>query len=126
MKKILLLLIFISGFAKAQIVTIPDPVFKAKLLLASPSKSIASNVNPNSTASLNIYTSVDTNGDGEIQYSEASEIVFLNLSFSSITSLEGIEAFVNLKTLYAHDNNFATLNISGLSQLTNVTCGNIG
>lgn len=39
---------------------------------------------------------IDTNGDGEIQVSEAELATIINVSSTSISSIQGLEAFVNL------------------------------
>ncbi|MBN8567462.1 MAG: hypothetical protein J0M25_12110, partial [Flavobacteriales bacterium] len=91
------------------IVFIPDANFKAKLLSANTTNQIAMN-------SQFQYFKIDANNDGEIQFSEASEVFFLkiNNSFlpnpSTILSLIGIESFVNLKELNASLNNISTFN----------------
>ncbi len=104
------------------IVFIPDTNFKTKLLAADTTNNIASNVNPNNTATWNIYTKVDTNQDGEIQFSEAQAIVFMNLDGSQIVnggiqSLQGLEAFVNLRWLRSSYNQIATVDLSVCPQL---------
>ncbi|RDK88672.1 T9SS type A sorting domain-containing protein [Marinirhabdus gelatinilytica] len=76
MKKLLLLLLLVTGAASAQIVNIPDPAFKAEL----------------------IADGVDTNMDGEIQVTEAMATIAIDLETLEITDLTGIEAFVNLET----------------------------
>ncbi len=63
MKKYLLLLLLASFSVEAQIVNIPDANFKAKLLEASPSNTIAQNAS-------NQNIKIDVNDDGEIQESE--------------------------------------------------------
>ncbi|WP_442787040.1 DUF7619 domain-containing protein [Flavobacterium suncheonense] len=122
MKKIYLLFLLLTGMVQAQIVNIPDANFKARLLSASPTVHVGSTVNPNSSATYGIYTTIDTNGDGEIQVSEAEAIIFLNLNSSAtatnkIANLQGIEAFVNLQQLYCRYNNLTTVNLNGLSNL---------
>ena len=82
-------------FAQAQIVNIPDANFKAKL----------------------ISLGVDSNGDSNIQYSEALATTQLNLRDSSISSLDGIESFTNLVYLYCRNNLLTNLNITGLNNL---------
>ncbi|TBX66337.1 T9SS type A sorting domain-containing protein [Flavobacterium silvisoli] len=129
MKKLYFLLLLFSGTVSAQIVNIPDVNFKAKLLSASPTLHIASNVNPNSTASPNVYTAVDTNGNGEIEVSEAEAIVYLTVSGSpmssnTISSLEGIQYFTNLKWLYCSNNTLETLDISNNFALLSLSCTN--
>ena len=44
-----------------------------------------------------ISKGIDTSGDGIIQVSEAAVVTQLNVGNSHISSLEGIQAFVNLK-----------------------------
>ncbi len=100
MKKIFLLLLFIATITQAQIVNIPDANFKAKL----------------------INLGVDINSDGNIQFSEASLVTSLNLNYSNISNLIGIESFVSLKDLYCDYNQINTLNISGLVQLERLFC----
>ena len=74
------------------IVNIPDANFKAGL----------------------INLGVDTNSDGEIQYSEAESFTGqINLAGSGISNLTGIEAFTNLTDLRVHYNSLTSLNLSG-------------
>ncbi|WP_264548163.1 T9SS type A sorting domain-containing protein [Flavobacterium sp. N2820] len=131
MKKIVLFLFFITTIAHSQIVNIPDANFKAKLLQADVTNNIASNVNPNNTSTWNIYTKVDTNLDGEIQYSEAQAIVYLNIDGTSsvnggIQSLQGLEAFVNLKWLRSSYNQIITVDLSVCPQLEYFYASNSG
>ena len=131
MKKIVLFLFFITTIAHSQIVNIPDANFKAKLLQADVTNNIASNVNPNNTSTWNIYTKVDTNLDGEIQYSEALAIVYLNIDGTSsvnggIQSLQGLEAFVNLKWLRSSYNQITTVDLSVCPQLEYFYASNSG
>jgi len=128
MKKFVYLLLIITGFAKAQIVYIPDPVFKAKLLSADVTNTIAStdiflnnNLNPNN------YVKIDTNDDGEIQLSEASLIKYINVSGTynlngGISDLTGIEAFVNLKFLKCYFNFLTNLDITNNLNLSLLNC----
>lgn len=122
MKKIvLLLLIFMSQISLAQIVNIPDANFKAALIEAG----------------------VDTNGDGEIQVSEAENTINLSLLQENIQSVEGIASFINLRELnlsfneldsheihdlpnleylYLSGNDYITLQISNLPKLIYLQC----
>lgn len=73
------------------IVNIPDANFKAKL----------------------IELGVDSNNDGEIQYSEAALLtVSLDVASSNITDLTGLEAFVNLTGLYCSGNDLIRVDVS--------------
>ncbi|WP_298904082.1 T9SS type A sorting domain-containing protein [uncultured Psychroserpens sp.] len=78
------LIVLISGVAShGQIVSIPDTNFKNQLLNYTPS--------------------IDTNGDDEIQISEAEAVA--SLEVSNISSIVGLESFINLidlKITYSH------------------------
>lgn len=107
MKKILLLLLLVTGLSNAQIVNIPDANFKAKL----------------------IALGVDTSNDGEIQQSEAIAFTgVLDVSASSIADLEGIQAFTNITNLLCHTNQLTSLDIQANTALTFLDCrfNNIG
>ncbi|WP_291133235.1 DUF7619 domain-containing protein [Flavobacterium sp. UBA7682] len=128
MKKIytLLVLLFAVSIANSQIVNIPDANFKAKLLAAGPNNTIASTQTPIYYPiiawSLASSSSVDTNGDGEIQVSEAQAIKWLDVKSSNISSLTGIEAFNNLIYLDCSYNQLSSLNVSNLTNLNNLNC----
>ncbi|MBN8641884.1 MAG: T9SS type A sorting domain-containing protein [Flavobacteriales bacterium] len=119
MKKILLLLLLITGLSNAQIVNIPDANFKAKLLSADFSNYIAIDLNGMSTI-------VDTNSDGEIQQSEALLIKGINVYNSyfvnQIVNLTGIEAFTNLEYLNCSNNSLQTINLSQNFNLKDLSC----
>lgn len=100
MKKIIYLLLLFSAFANAQIVNIPDVNFKTRL----------------------ISLGVDSNSDGNIQNSEASSIITLDLNYANIADITGIESFVNLKTLYCDHNYFPNLNLTALVDLERLFC----
>ena len=129
MKKIYFTLVtfLFLAVANAQIVNIPDANFKAKLLAASPSNTIASTATPvynfpNDTWTVSSYHKIDTNNDGEIQVSEAQTIKFLNVNFSSITNIAGIASFTNLIYLDCGDNQITILNEQGLTSLKALNC----
>ncbi|MEH6762972.1 MAG: T9SS type A sorting domain-containing protein [Aequorivita antarctica] len=102
MKKILLLLLLVSGFASAQIVNIPDANFKAEL----------------------IADGVDTNMDGEIQISEALAVSTLNLNDANISNTEGLQSFTNLIDLIITNNPITSINLSGNINLETLNCNN--
>ncbi|GAB5416562.1 MAG: hypothetical protein Crog4KO_34000 [Crocinitomicaceae bacterium] len=80
-------------------VTIPDANFKAYLV---------------GNASIN------TNGDTEIQCTEASAFSqTLDCSGLSISDLTGIEAFTNLDRLWCYNNNLTSIDVSNIATLTN-------
>ena len=66
---------------------------------------------------------VDKNGDGTINPSEAEEILTLNVSSYGISDLTGIEAFVNLETLYIYYSRLSHLDVSFNTALKNIGCG---
>ncbi|KPH13706.1 T9SS type A sorting domain-containing protein [Chryseobacterium sp. ERMR1:04] len=73
MNKILLTLcLSLSSMAYSQTLTFTDAKFKALILSSSPTNDIAKDSNGNAIA-------IDTNGDGEIQASEAQQVKILNL-----------------------------------------------
>ena len=92
----LLVVVLVCNWSQSQIVNIPDPYFKAELL----------------------FINIDTNNDGEIQYSEAATVTTLNLNNLQLTSLVGIEAFTNLQNLKCRYNSGLTsVDISALINL---------
>ncbi|MEQ8469838.1 MAG: T9SS type A sorting domain-containing protein [Marinoscillum sp.] len=72
----------------------------------------------NFKASLVGNSSINTNGDSEIQYTEAEAYTGnLNVNGQNINLMTGIEAFVNITGLYCSFNNISTLDISNLNEL---------
>lgn len=120
MKKIFpVLFILLSAVASAQIINIPDTNFKNKLLNANTVNNIAFNSDNESIV-------VDTNGDYEIQVSEAEAVWSLDLYYSGISSLQGIEGFVNLRSLICSSNAITNLPLSNLVNLESIDCSNTG
>jgi uncharacterized repeat protein (TIGR01451 family) len=109
MKKITLILFFNLSFlifnspkGLAQNVYIPDAIFKTALL--------------NNTV-------INTNGDTEIQTSEAiaySGVIYV--AFSNISDMTGIEAFVNITNLDCSLNQLTSLNLSANTALQWLNC----
>ncbi len=106
MKHVLLALCLCLGFfATAQTVTIPDPNFKAALLNHDPV--------------------IDTNGDGEIQVSEAEAVTGeINVDGTNTTDLTGIEAFVNITRLSCNEADITTIDITQNVNLLYLDCFN--
>lgn len=118
MKKITIYIVFtLFTFiqAKSQIITFTDPVFKTKLLSATSSNFVGGNASATAIK-------IDTNNDGQIQVSEALNVVYLNVPNSNISSLNGIEQFTNIKYLYCNNNLLTQLPISNLTQLRLLNC----
>ncbi|MBL4662180.1 MAG: T9SS type A sorting domain-containing protein [Flavobacteriaceae bacterium] len=93
MKKTLLLFLLLPSIFYAQIVDIPDPNFKNKLV---------NQTNP----------VIDTNGDGEIQLSEAKATTQISISSTKISDITGIESFINLENLIIQISQFTTADLS--------------
>ena len=101
--KLLLLLLALPIICFGQNVNIPDANFKAYLV-----------TNP----------SINTNGDNQIQVSEASAFNGgIACTFSNISNLTGIEAFTALTSLVCNDNLLTSLDVSGFTALTYLDCG---
>jgi len=116
MKHFLFILLFAS-ISNAQIVTIPDANFKAKLLAADSSNTTAKDVTGN-------YFKIDANDDGEIQESEALQVSYLDVSASTIASLIGINSFTSLTNLSCPNNQITSLDFSSLGNLISLNCSN--
>ncbi len=108
--------------ANAQIVNIPDPNFKAKLLQASSTNNIASTITPNDSGYVASYNKIDTNNDGEIQVSEALLIKFLRVPGVNINDVTGVNAFINLKYFNCASNQISNIDVSGLINLRIFYC----
>jgi Leucine-rich repeat (LRR) protein len=67
-------------------------------------------------------TDADLNDDGEIDVSEALMVPDLKVSKASITSLDGINNFINLKGLECEYNLLTFLNVSKLKKLEYLNC----
>lgn len=89
---------------KAQIIAIPDTNFKNALLNHDPI--------------------IDLNSDNEIQQSEAESVTELYLNNFNISSLVGIQSFINLTSLECNSNNLTILDISNLVYLEYFSCNN--
>ena len=98
------LLVVLSSIvcSNAQVVDIPDANFKSALLAHNPV--------------------IDTDGDNQIQFSEAEVVTYLNVASKNITSMQGVESFSNLEDLNCDFNQLTTLDLEGLTNLTVLSC----
>jgi hypothetical protein len=103
------------SISNAQIINIPDANFKNKLLSSNPSNPIARDIN------YNVIT-IDTNGNNEIEQSEALQVYYLYVYNSNISSLSGIQYFSNLLVLSCANNLLSTLDVSSLINLEDLEC----
>ena len=96
------------------------------LLLAVPMIGFGQNVNipdANFKAYLVGNTAINTNGDNQIQVSEASAFNGQISCYSmNISNLTGIEAFTALTTLYCGGNQLTSLDVSTCTALTTLYC----
>ncbi len=111
----LIIAFLVFGLANAQIINFPDVNFKQKLL--------------------NYQPLIDTNFNGQIDFSEALSITTLDFTTSQnqfpftiqVTNLTGIEYFTNLTTLKLSNIYLSSLNITNLTNLqTLFITNNIG
>ncbi|MES2747744.1 MAG: T9SS type A sorting domain-containing protein [Bacteroidota bacterium] len=124
MKKIYFLLFFCFGVSlNAQIISIPDANFKAKLLSASPNNYIANNGTQ--------YIKIDSNNNGEIEVSEAQQVVNLyvnnnygTLDSDKIADLTGIAFFTNMVKFRCYYNKVTVLNLANMPNLYEVDFSN--
>ncbi|MDI1256643.1 MAG: T9SS type A sorting domain-containing protein [Flavobacterium sp.] len=111
-----LVVLFLINGMNAQIVNIPDPNFKSILLLADSSNyQVAKDISGS-------FFKIDANSDGEIQNTEAEQVITLNISYNPITNLEGILSFTNLTILDCAGDSLTTLNVVGLTNLKEINC----
>ena len=119
-KQLLFFLLLLSVMGSAQIVNIPDADFKDLLVQSGDPgfTDIAKDEN-------NYTLAIDANNDGEIQVSEAEAVWHININMQgTVSSIEGIDAFVNLRTLRLKNNPVETIDVTSLEFLENLTCGN--
>jgi hypothetical protein len=101
-KKLLLILLCLPMVGFGQNVNIPDANFKAYLVW---------------------NTAINTNGDAEIQISEATAFNGnIDCNFMNISDLTGIEDFSALTSWDCGLNFFTSLNVSSNTALTSLDC----
>jgi len=64
------------------------------------------------------------NGDHQVLTSAISGLVELNIPFSNISNLTGIEGFTSLQYLYCMGNSLSSLNVSANTALKSLSCDN--
>ena len=94
------------------------------MLSATSSNSIASTESSTSfDGDVQVNTAIDTNGNGEIEVSEALAIKYLSFSFN-VSNVAGLEFFTNLEYLNCGHNNINNLDVSGFNNLKHLFCQN--
>ncbi len=122
--RFLFLVILFTTICNAQIIYFPDANFKARLLQANANYMVASVLEPTDTGYVPSYNKIDTNNDGEIQVSEALLIKYLRVSTANITSVVGVNEFINLKYFNCTTNQITNVDVSGLMKLRILYCQN--
>jgi hypothetical protein len=119
MKKItLFLFLFAFSMGYSQTISFTDPEFKTKLLLANgPLNNIAKDLAGNPAT-------IDTNGDNEIQVSEALQISYLSVVSTAITNFQGIEFFTNLTEFQSIQSQISQIDLTSNVNLTSLTLRN--
>ena len=100
--------------------------FLTAILLALPIIGFGQNVNipdANFKAYLVGNSAINTNGDNEIQVSEASAFNGnIDCNAMNISNLTGIEAFTAITSLYCYTNSLTSLDVSANTALTYLSC----
>ena len=118
--KLLLAFLFVVQLGTAQNITIPDSTFKDLLLISY----INYTGDPNNFV---VYPRIDANQDGEISFTEALAVEGLDLGYSNITNLEGLQYFTNVKKISSYYADFSSfyqptlVNLEQLSLLNSVS-----
>ncbi len=102
------ILLFSVYFSYGQIVNVPDANFKNALV-----NTLCVDTNGDGI----VDADADTNNDGEIQVSEAEIVLHLNVSNHWISSLEGIQSFINLEFLNSGINVLDSIDVTQLPNL---------
>ncbi|WP_055442466.1 DUF7619 domain-containing protein [Lacinutrix himadriensis] len=109
----LLLLLFSLQLAQAQIVNIPDANFKNAL-----TNTLCVDTDNDGLGD----ATVDTNEDGEIQLTEALNVVTMLFESQNITGTTGLEAFLNLENLFLEGAPLTTLDVTQNVNLVQLSC----
>lgn len=121
MKKLYFLaaVLFVMGSVKAQnpddIIVIPDPILKTRLVQSNTDYSVAKNNH-------GAYIKIDLNNDSEIQISEALLVYELYFYDSTVTDFTGIQHFTNLKKFNCAYTQLSNLDLTGLNNLEYLDC----
>ncbi|MCF6132443.1 DUF7619 domain-containing protein [Flavobacterium wongokense] len=113
---ILFVFCFVLGL-NAQVINFPDANFKARILQSATTNYVAKNLAGN-------YFKIDANSDGEIEVAEALQVSMLNASYASISYLDGLENFSNLKEFTCGNNNLTATDFTNLVNLETLGCSN--
>jgi len=113
---VILITLLSYNFSIAQIVNIPDPVFKNILV-----NTYCVDTNGDGI----VDGDADTNDDGEIQVTEAEAVQGLYFDNNSIVSLEGLQSFIGLLGLGFGGNNISSIDLSQLINIEILAFGDV-
>ena len=120
MKKIVLLsCCFCLYFANAQNITFADSLLKGAFIDSPAVGYSTSFIDLNG----NVSTNVDTNNDGEISFSEAENVVYIDFYYLPFTDLEGLQYFTNVKTISSLNSYATTFSFPELINLEELILG---
>lgn len=114
--KLLLALLFLLQFSNAQNIIFSDANLKSVLLNSPVDYDVNYAVN---------YPLIDSNNDNEISQQEALSVVKLNLAYASISNLEGLQYFTNLKSLLSYNGFFTQFDFPSLTNLEELLFQNV-
>lgn len=114
--KLLFALLFLLQFGNAQNISFSDANLKSLLLNSQIDYEINSGIN---------FPLIDSNNDNEISQQEALAVVKLNLAYATITNLEGLQYFTNLKSLLSYNGFFSEFDFPSLTNLEELLFQNI-
>lgn len=114
--KLLLALLFLLQFSNAQNIIFSDANLKSVLLNSPVDYDVNYAVN---------YPLIDSNNDNEISQQEALLVVKLNLAYASISDLEGLQYFTNLKSLLSYNGFFTQFDFPSLTNLEELLFQNV-
>lgn len=114
--KLLSVLLFLLQFSNAQNIVFSDPNLKSLLLNSQIDYELNSGIS---------FPLIDSNNDNEISQQEALAVVKLNLAYATITNLEGLQYFTNLKSLLSYNGFFTQFDFPSLTNIEELLFQNI-
>ena len=113
----LLIALFFFGSSNAQVIDIPNDRLRQVLIQSESYQPylIAKNLSGE-------FFKIDSNNNGYIEVDEALQVSYINLTDRSLTDLNGINNFSNLKELVCNGNGLTTLDVHRLINLNKLSC----
>ncbi|WOI23912.1 T9SS type A sorting domain-containing protein [Nonlabens ulvanivorans] len=120
MRKLIVFLVMLSsslGFS--QNISFPDSELENQLVLSGLFNGTAKDINGNPLI-------IDANNDQMISVAEANNVYQLELNYTTITDITGLNNFSNLEVLEMTNTPVTNFNIQGLSSIKTINCSNNG